>query len=184
MIFDKLYELKSFQRQYQAVLRISASEAIENLEWNIVKADLTKIIDWNNLLGIVSVLSQSDSSDHLDAALRIAQTCLSEETVIEQKKASAVILETLTNKPALALAVQRGLIEAGYNSDIPLTLQLETCKINFENSITIQHKVLPLNKFQKKVYATSIANSTLSISAPTSAGKSFVLSQRLAQQQP
>jgi superfamily II DNA/RNA helicase len=177
MIYDKLYKLISFQRQYQAVLRISAAQAIDQLEWHDSKEDLINLIDWNNLLGIASVLAQSEASEHLDSSLRIAQTCLSEDTSIEQKKAAALILETLTNKPALKLAIKRGLIDSDYCRNIPLGLRLQACKINFENSIMIQDQMLALNRFQKAVYSSSLKNHALSISAPTSAGKSFILSQ-------
>ena len=87
MLADKLFKLKSFQRQYDALITLSVSGSIPELVWENQKENLVAAIDWNNMLGIASALSYSDQNEHLDAALRIAQTAISEdETSITQKK--------------------------------------------------------------------------------------------------
>lgn len=175
MLADKIFNLPSFKRQYEAVLIISASNSINGLCWEIDKNTLLEIIDWNNLLGIASILSTSENGQHLDAALRISQTCLSEECTENQKSASAIILETLTNKPAIQLSKVKGLIKENYKENIPLPLLIDTARTSIENSIIIRGNLLNLNKFQKKVHNTNLNADVISISAPTSAGKSFIL---------
>ncbi|MCR5862972.1 hypothetical protein LRS05_12880 [Flavobacterium sp. J372] len=101
MIEDKIYSLQSFQRQFEALVTLSVCDTIQNLTWHIEKNELLSKIDWNNMLSIASILSYSKKSEHLDAALRIAQTCLTQKTNEIQKTASVVILENLTNKQAL-----------------------------------------------------------------------------------
>jgi len=183
MISDKIYKLTSFQRQYKAILSLSVSTTIETLKWANTEEELLSNINWNNILGIASVLSYSNNSDHLDSALRIAQTCLvTNKTSNLQKAGAIVILETLTNIPALKLAVKRGLIPSDYEQGLPVPFKIQTNNIKISNSVSIDNKIISLNRFQKKVYDSSKVNNSLSISAPTSAGKSFVLYQLLLTQ--
>lgn len=182
MITEQLYNLNSFQRQLVAIMTLSVCEGIPDLDWKESKEDLLKKIDWNNVLGIASVLCFSEEATHLDSALRIAQTCMMLDTSQEQKMASAIILENLTNKPAIKLAIDRGFIGQDFKSQIPLIFQLQTCKTSIENCISINDQVLNLNRFQRKVYDTYENNESISISAPTSAGKSFILCRILIQE--
>ena len=76
MLEDKLYQLNSFRRQYEALLTLSVCDSISEIQWEQDRDGLLSSIDWNNILGIASVLCQSQNSIYLDAALRIAQTCL------------------------------------------------------------------------------------------------------------
>lgn len=108
MLAEKVYNLSSFNRQYEALLILSVCETIPNLVWDRDKSDLLSQIDWNNMLSIASLFSYCNESKYLDAALRIAQTCLvQEETNENQKNAAAFILDNLTNKPALKIALDK-----------------------------------------------------------------------------
>ncbi|MDL2143851.1 DEAD/DEAH box helicase [Flavobacterium tructae] len=182
MIAQKIFNLESFKTQYRAVLALSVCSTIKNLKWEEDIKVINQRINWNNLLGIASVLSYSNLSDHLEAALRIAQTCLNNESNENQKTASVVILENLTNIPALKLAVERNLIKNDYEDDLPLPFKLQTNKIKIENSILLDENVISLNRFQKKVFDSSKTNNSISISAPTSSGKSFILYQLLLEE--
>lgn len=176
MLAEKLFKLKSFQRQYEALLTLSVSGSIPELVWENQKENLVAAIDWNNMLGIASALSYSDQNEHLDAALRIAQTAISEdETSITQKEGAAVILQSLTNKPAIKLAIERGRISNDFEEHLPLPLKLQKLRSDFENSITLGDQTVSLNKFQTRVHNSYLENDAISISAPTSSGKSFIL---------
>jgi len=176
MLADKLLKLKSFQRQYEALLTLNVSRSIPELVWENQKENLVAAIDWNNMLGIASVLSYSDHNEHLDAALRIAQTAISEDgTSITQKEGAAVILQSLTNKPAIKLAIERGRISKDFEEHLPLPLKLQKLRSDFENSITLGDQTVSLNKFQTRVHNSYLENDAISISAPTSSGKSFIL---------
>ena len=94
MLEDKLYKLNSFRRQYEALLTLSVCDSISEIQWEQDRDNLLSSIDWNNILGIASVLCQSQNSVYLDAALRIAQTCLALPSCNQvQKSAAAYILE-------------------------------------------------------------------------------------------
>jgi superfamily II DNA/RNA helicase len=182
MIADKIYNLDSFKRQYNAIVALSVSQTIQNLQWATDEEKLLEEINWNNILGVASILSHSDNSEHLEASLRIAQTCLTNKTTSIQKSGAVVILETLTNMPAINLAVKRKLIEADYEDTLPVPFKLLSNKVKIQNSVVVDSKVVSLNRFQKKVYDASKEKMTLSISAPTSAGKSYILYQLLLEE--
>jgi HrpA-like RNA helicase len=176
MIADKIYNLESFKRQYEALLVLSVCDTIPQLVWEQDKQSLLLKIDWNNMLSIASVLCYSSNSQHLDAALRIAQTCLIQDICTEnQKNASAFILDSLTNKPSIKMAIQKQYLNENYKNNYPLTLKLQQYQSDFEHTIFLQDQLLSLNRFQREVYEAHKNNETISISAPTSAGKSFIL---------
>lgn len=179
MLAEKLFNLLSFQEQYRSVLILSASLTLENLVWDKEKNAIQEKINWNNLLGICSILCQSTNPEHLEAALRISQTVLLIDCDEEQKGAAIFILIKLTNIPAYELAINRNLISKELINKLPLKLKFEINQTKIGNSISINNNIISINRFQKNVYEKSLTNSHLSISAPTSAGKSYILYQLL-----
>ena len=179
MLAERLFNLNSFQEQYQKILILSASLTIKKLVWNTDKETLLKDINWNNLLSICSVLCQSENPEHLEASLRVAQTILLVDRNDEQKGAAIYILIKLTNIPAYELAIKRDLINKDIINRLPLKLKFEINQAKIFNSININDNIISINRFQKNVYDKSILNTSLSISAPTSAGKSYILYQLL-----
>ena len=176
MLVDKIYNLESFKRQYEALLILSVSDTIPKLDWEQSKQLLLEKIDWNNILSIASILCYSSNNQHLDAALRIAQTCLIQESCSKiQKNTSAFILECLTNKPSIQIALDRKYLHADYRDSYSLPLKLQQYQSEFEHTIIIENELIFLNRFQKEVYEACKNNETISISAPTSAGKSYIL---------
>ena len=176
MLVEKVYNLNSFQQQYEALLTLSVCDTIPNLIWNKDKSTLLSLIDWDNMLSIASLFCYSKENKYVDAALRIAQTCIMQEDCTEnQKNASAFILDTLTNKPAIKLAVKKQYLKESYKDNLPFSLKLQQCKSDYEHTIVVNEDIITLNRFQKEVYAAYKDNETISISAPTSAGKSYIL---------
>lgn len=176
MFTEKLFKLESFRKQYEAVIILSSCSSIINLEWEIDKVTLLNNINWNNLISIASALSFSDQNEHLDAALRISQTILTEESCNRQQKdAAAIILLNLTNKPAIKLAIKRNLINEDFQENLPFSIKLQNNKSIIENAIVLNDNIIHLNKFQNDVHNRFAKNDAISISAPTSAGKSFIL---------
>ena len=176
MLAEKIYNLNSFRRQYEALLTLSVCETIPRLVWNKDKSDLLSQIDWSNMLSIASLFSYCDESKYLDAALRIAQTCLSQDVTSEnQKNAAAFILDSLTNKPAIKIALDKQYLKNNFRDNYPFALRVQQSKSDIEHTIIINDKIFLLNRFQKEVYSAYKHNETISISAPTSAGKSYIL---------
>src|SRR5690606_1274722 len=113
----KVYNLSSFQRQLEVIIKESVASQFNNLTFD---RESEVQVDWNNVLSCASVLASSDESECLDAALRVAQHCLNSTiTTPTQKIAAGVLLERLTNKPALRLAIDRQLLPSAFFEDIP-----------------------------------------------------------------
>ncbi len=174
-ISTKLYSLDSFQDQYKKLLRYSVLSQFTKLQNN-----LHETIDINNVISIASILSKSNETLHMETALRIAQTIINyEDSNIVQKESCAVILNNLTNNRTIELAIDKNLIEKNYFEKLSSILQLKIINNNLHNTILINGKVLSLNSFQSEVYSKVKSNQFISISSPTSSGKSFILSQIL-----
>lgn len=139
-----------------------------------------KPIDWNYLITCASLFAQSKDGKTLDMAYRICQTCMTQKDVeIEYHNACAAIFDVLTNSPAIALAKQREYISDDYLSNIPIQCALDVKRKQFSNTISDGEDFIFLNDFQKEVYDSFDNTRLLSISAPTSAGKSFILLQMI-----
>ncbi len=174
---NKLLDLSGFQRKYLPIVLQSVASQFEKLDVDesIYETDL---IDWNYLLLCASVLVTSNASECLDVAYRIAQYCLvTDQTDDEQKAAAAIVLDSLTNNPSIQLAIQRGYLPEDYSKSLPLPLQLERIKRGIQYSILGRdnYSVIPINRFQADVYESAKELDWMSISAPTSSGKSFIL---------
>lgn len=48
MLAEKLYQLNSFQRQYEALLILSVGDSISAIERSQKRDELLSLIDWNN----------------------------------------------------------------------------------------------------------------------------------------
>lgn len=174
---ERIYNLESVRFQLDAIIIDSVCTGFPSLEWKFNKEELQSRIDWNNILTCASVIHQSNKFEHLDASLRISQHCFNSDKTSElQKSSAALILEALTNKESIKLAIRRNLLPQNYKDYFPLMLQFEIIARDVENSIlNTANNLIPLNKFQTKVYESYLTNDSISISAPTSSGKSFIL---------
>lgn len=177
-ISNKLYNLESFQKQYKELLKYSVL-----LQFSSLHFKLHETIDINNILSIASILSKSKESIHMDTALRIAQTIINYEfSNSSQKEASIVLLNNLSNNRTLKLALDNKLVDERNINNLPSILQLKMIKSNLDNAILVNNKVVSLNNFQSEVFNKVEENQVVSISSPTSSGKSFILSQILLKQ--
>lgn len=176
-----LLENAGFKSQLHNLIINSVQKQFDSLELNVSYQEKF-LHDWNYLLLCASLLAQSEKGVCQDAALRIAQFTLeSNSASISQKDAAAVVLDSLANKPAIRLAERRNLLEGNLASRLPPSLNRDWIKRSHENTIVLSdNSSLEVNKFQKQFWEKASENDWVSISAPTSAGKSFIVSQWLA----
>lgn len=138
--------------------------------------------DWRHLLACASILARANDAVSEDAALRIAQHCLVASNSDDYQDAAGVVLDKLTNRPSLALAESRKHIAPSLYGRLPLHAKLEWTRREFEFSVPLgNEQEILLNRFQKKLWDASDDAKLLSVSAPTSTGKSFVLCHWLAE---
>lgn len=170
---NKIFSLKSFQDQLLSATMESCRRSL-----SCFKDDIVFEIDWNNLITCASILGNSDDFEHMEAALRVAQSCLeNSNSTVEQKFGAAVILDTLTNRQAISLAVQRNLITYDFDQYLPLPLRFDIAKRRVIQIYFTKKRELYLNRFQKAAFDSFQVSDVVSVSAPTSAGKSFILYQ-------
>lgn len=114
--------------------------------------------------------------------MRIAQHCLVQSQPDNLADAACVILDTLTNKPSIRLAENRNLVKPVPSSRLPLPLRAAWLRREMEHLVVVgDGHELSLNRFQKDVWHATNTTQILSITAPTSTGKSFLLCQWLAE---
>ncbi|WP_154146203.1 DEAD/DEAH box helicase [Ewingella americana] len=135
-----------------------------------------KDIDLSYMLTCASLLAHSDKHHCQEAALRIAQYCLQIDVAENKKDGAALVLDALANNFAIKLAENRDLIKSGYEDRLPLSAQLESTKRRILHTINLADdtKVIA-NNFQSKFWDSALKNLWISVSAPTSVGKSFIL---------
>jgi hypothetical protein len=140
-------------------------------------------VDWNYLLGCASVLAATEGEQAQEAALRVAQACVcSTDTLDNQREAAVVLLERMGNRPALDLARQRGLLEAEAWREAPAPLRLDVVRRRLELSIPVTSgEQLDANGFQREFWDALARAGWVSVSAATSAGKSYLVKRWFAE---
>ena len=173
-LIDKIVNSSTFRENYEKLLLHSVRSQFQSL--NFDESDMS--INWEYLISCASLLSKSCNGKVLDMTYRICQAVLCENDLPnEYNSACAAILNKLTNSAAIRLAIERNFVSANYIEDVPIDFAIDVKKKQFYNSISDGDKIIYLNDFQKEVYDSFGVSKTLSISAPTSAGKSFILMQ-------
>ncbi|HEV7808406.1 MAG TPA: DEAD/DEAH box helicase [Solirubrobacteraceae bacterium] len=140
-------------------------------------AEQPPVVAWGRALLLASVLTSEDDATAQDVALRIAQGCLAgEDAEDHHRDAAAVILERMGNRPALNLAVERERVGAEAWTHAPAPLQLDVVRRRLELAIPIAGgDVVPGNPFQRRFWSAVENAAWVSVSAPTSAGKSYIV---------
>ncbi|HEX8155367.1 MAG TPA: DEAD/DEAH box helicase, partial [Thermoanaerobaculia bacterium] len=175
-VTERVLDLPSFQRELRKLTLVSVAEQFPMLAKT--EEIRTAIFDLNYLLECASVLAHSDRGPSQDAALRVAHFVLSRPTATDgQKAAAAIILDVLTNRPALGLAVKRDLVAADVLETVPPPLRLDALRreVQFSVADVATGELAMLNRFQMHVYRSIEDVPWVSVSAPTSSGKSFIL---------
>ncbi|MFG1491388.1 DEAD/DEAH box helicase, partial [Oceanospirillum sp. HFRX-1_2] len=133
-----------------------------------------ELTDINRLLGHASILSLSDEADDRVLAYEITTRLLEVRQGDDSKLLSSaeVIMSRLGNFPGRQLLRERFNFSG---EKIPSFLKLECLIREAENSVFIDDESIRLTDFQYNFYTSMQKEKALSISAPTSAGKSFVL---------
>jgi hypothetical protein len=137
-------------------------------------------IDWNFALLCSSALTRAKGRAGQEAALRVAQSGLTATADAAIREAAVVILERLGNRPAIDLAERRGLVVANDWDSIPEQMKLEIIYRRLELTISSDGRVaIEASGFQRDFWSAASRVKWLSVSAPTSAGKSFIVKRWL-----
>ncbi len=170
----RLIAIPGFQRQLDAVIRAALWRELPRL---VRPAGPLEPLNWNYLLLCASLLARSDRSVEQRIALRIADTCLQvEDSTPEQRAAAAVVLDTMANSRTIDLAMDRDLLGRDLTSSLPFGLRADyQRRAETDIIVTADGTHLRVNRFQQDFWEAMRDYSRVSASAPTSAGKSFLL---------
>lgn len=141
-------------------------------------------IDWRIALLCASAITDAAPYSAQDAALRAVQACLVDEHAnVDTKTAATILLERMGNWPAINLAVQRNLIASDAWLNAPEPMQLDVIRKRLQLTIpAAANSILRVNTFQRRFWTEASRNNWFSFTAPTSAGKSFVVKRWLLEQ--
>lgn len=161
-------KLDKFQSDIDNLFKHSAAHLFSNLK---EKTEITKE-QVRKLIGLASILSLSDKPEDTSLAYEIISRlveCKSEEKE-KISQAADIILSRIGNFPGRSLLRNR---HEELNEYTPsLLLSLERIAREIENTV---NEDVALTDFQHKLYTSLETQKSLSVSAPTSAGKSFIL---------
>ncbi|WP_081770289.1 DEAD/DEAH box helicase [Brevibacterium sp. VCM10] len=137
----------------------------------------TQPIDWDLALFLISALDEAGSARAQQAAMDISFGALqSADTSENNKTAAALLLERFGNWASIDLAIRRGKISDSYRNLVPLPLRTDSVAAKIDHTIRPAVGSFFLGSdFQRRFWHEAKSNAWLSISAPTSAGKSYVV---------
>lgn len=181
-IQQSLFENRRFQEIVRDVCKYSVTSQFKAALSNQPQIQWDK----NYLITAASLFASSSKGEHQDFALRVAHLILThEETTEEQKTAATIILDDMANAPAIKLALQRRLISNDFKETVPFVIKARLTNNRLSSTINLQSQGdLRLTRFQYKFWESLDNASWVSVSAPTSAGKSFVITRWLLEHLP
>lgn len=170
---DEILRSTRFSSALVSIATRSVVDALTSVELDRAGTE----VDWGHALFCSSAISSNASEAAQDAALRVVQGCLTSDSAhAAHREAAAVLLERMGNRLALNLATQRNLIGVDGWNDAPAPLQLDVLRRRLELTIgTTKGSSVAANVFQRAFWDAATANSWISVSAPTSAGKSYIV---------
>jgi len=173
---EREFVLEAFRAAHLRLARDILSGAIES--------DYSIEPNWQQLLSWASILSQSDLDNHVELAIVAAiAALLTSRTDSEMAhQAAAFVLESCANSPTIKLAQERGLVTP-LNGPFRFPALIRNYQRRLQHFIfdDFNGSVLPVTDFQERIWDALVQRCDAALSAPTSAGKSFILIQWLAQ---
>ncbi|WP_145926815.1 DEAD/DEAH box helicase [Amycolatopsis orientalis] len=172
-IANEILRSRRFSSTMTTVARNSVFDTLSGVEATRSREE----VDWNFALFCASAIGADASDAAQDAALRIAQGCLMSNTSQNHhREAAAILLERMGNRPALSLAVDRELVDSDSWLNSPAPLKLDILRRRMELTIgTSSGESITANLFQRQFWNAALRSSWISVSAPTSAGKSYIV---------
>ncbi|WP_309133137.1 DEAD/DEAH box helicase [Brevibacterium sp.] len=162
-----------FRDILEASRKLTMRNEFSTIQWD----EESPSIDWNFALLYASAITSAQSERAQSATLRIATACmLAPDADAAHRAAATALLERTGNHPAVELAEARDRVSADAWLELPALLQMEVIRSRIDHSITLSDgRTLSVNPFQGMFWDAVDNNDWLSISAPTSAGKSRII---------
>ena len=132
--------------------------------------------DWSKLILAASILAESQEIDHQEVSLMVAQNAIAFAADGAVRDAGAVVLAQLSNHRAVQLAQSRSLIKPAIETRLGVTEQILSTRRKLETSILLNDNVtINANEYQHDLWTELKKASWTSTTAPTAAGKTFLI---------
>lgn len=180
-LFDWLLD-EALVDDLSRLIRITVATEITNLDQAEQSENPQEDFNWQELLLAGSILARSDQRVHQEAALRIATAAVTLDTTQDIRDAGAVLLEKLSNRRAVELALKRGRVAHDLEGRLGVAMRIEAYKRRFDDSVLLSSngKWISVNDFQRALWdGVSSEAVWMSASAPTASGKTFLVLQWL-----
>lgn len=137
-------------------------------------------VDWPYALQIASALVLDGSAETQTSALRLMQGCLLGDAEPREKESALMLLDRMGNSRAVTLAEQRDLAVAPAPQQMSLVHRLDFMRSRMEHLVRDSTgEVIQVNDFQSEFWRAADSALWISVSAPTSAGKSYIVQRWL-----
>ena len=168
-----------FKKHYNRLFIISACKQLEripNTRFMSVEEP-----DYRYLLEVANIFAQSTIEEYHNVAQRIAQYVVEFIDNDYYKQVAYMVLELLVNKQSISLAQRKQKLPPNIYFTQPFKFTLENINRDIEYSFqATEDDIVHCNKFQKEFWdGVETLNNIVSISAPTSAGKSYIVTKWL-----
>lgn len=161
-----------FQTGFRTLEAAAASQAILKKE----EGEKIGSARWQHLLRCASIFLSSDNEVFSEAGLRIVHGALQLGGTDQIREFAGSILAGSANRPTLELGIKKGLIPSDLIRRLPPALKLEAVAAELAATINFESKGQFVgNRFQRELWESLSEFDWVSASAPTSAGKSFLL---------
>lgn len=169
---DSTLRLERFQRILKQLATDSARAEVFGTDLQTTSAS-----DIAFALMCASALTSANEESAQDAILRVSQAVLrSSMSSPEQKAAAVILLERVGNTLAIRLAVERHELVPVDLHAVPIALAADTLSRREELTVVSQDgEPVQVNPFQREFWELVHTNDWVSVSAPTSAGKSHIV---------
>lgn len=164
----------------QNLLDVLAVDAVVDDLVGLTRASLPSEIDWKFALLAASALTRAKSVEGRSAALRIVHSGLEKEPMSEIANTCALLLARIGNARAVDRAVRKELVEGNSLAAAPQLAVLDVISRRLELTVEVDGKRIQVNEFQRDFWDAAAETDWLSVSAPTSAGKSYILKRWIA----
>ena len=139
--------------------------------------------DWQRLLLAASILAESAQRSEQEVSLMISQAALLFGDRALVRDSAAVVLSQLANKRSVELATKREFIAPDLQSRLGISERLLTARRELETAIAVNARnFIDGNEFQSELWLKLLDADWTSATAPTAAGKTFLVLNWLLQE--
>ncbi len=178
-VLSTLTSSQYFIEHYNEVIERSGAKQLRHHSGaNTLEHYVVPDIDWNYLLKIANLLAFSPKFEDREKALRIATSNLLFTNKNDGFQNSSVsLLRQLSNFRTIELAKKKGILEENRGSEVSTVSEVLAEKRTeiFSKIFVGENQSFIGNNFQNELWDSFHSNRIVSASAPTSAGKSFIL---------